>query len=454
MRFLQSMSVGISLALVVGAAMAEVPQQEAEELGKTLTLWGAEQGGNADKTIPAYTGGLPVSTAPGGWEKGSGRYDVGPYDSEKPSFSITGSNVDKYKDHLSAGTIAMLKKHPEFRVDVYPTHRSFAHRANWLSHCKQNALNAKVAPTGNGVSDAYSCVPFPIPKTGAEIVWNAELTDVWGPRSDFRTSTWLVDGDGHLADVGQVDCDYTQVYQDPASSTVPNGIGQFMKVSWIGPPSQVGTKILVHNPMDYDQAQSLTWVYMPGQRRTRLAPEFSYDTPIAADGGALNYDERFGFTGALDRYDFKIAGKKELYVMYNSNRMLFAPQDKMLVKSLVNPDVSRWELHRVWVVEATLKGGKRHVEPRRTLYVDEDTWAIVASDAYDQAGNLYKTGFYPIIPIWDAQASAQGIIFYDLSKGTTYVNEFTRPNDFIKISESVGNVGRFTPAALTSSGVR
>ena len=55
----------------------------------------------------------------------------------------------------------------------------------------------------------------------------------------------------------------------------------------------------------------------------------------------------------------------------------------------MNPDIVRWELHRVWVVEATLHPGERNVLPRRVFYVDEDTWHAVLGDAYDAQGNLY-----------------------------------------------------------------
>ncbi|CAM2169625.1 DUF1329 domain-containing protein [Paraburkholderia sacchari] len=454
MRILKGMVTGLGAMLVTGAAMAGVSQQEATALGTSLTEFGAEQAGNADKTIPAYTGGLHATTAPAGWKQGSGRYDVGPYDGEKPLYSITAANYQKYSDKLTGGTAAMFKKYPQFRMDVYPTHRSIAHSSDWLAHCKTNALNATISSSGNAVDNAHSCVPFPIPKTGAEVVWNSVLTDIWGPHTDYRTSTWLVDADGHLTDIGRVDVEFTNTYQDPKSDTLQGGVWQYQRASWVGPPSQVGTKILATYPMDYDKADSRVWVYMPGQRRTRLAPEFSYDTPVAADGGALNYDERMGFNGSLDRYDFKIVGKKEVYVMYNANRMMFAPTDKLFSKSIVNPDVSRWELHRVWVVEATLKPGKRHVEPRRTFYIDEDSWTIAASDAYDQAGNLFKVGFYPTLPIWDAQAVAESIIFYDLSRGTTYVQAFSRPDDMMRTSDKIGNLSRLTAAALTESGVR
>lgn len=454
MRLREIATLGVCLSLAIGSASAEVTSEQADQLGKSLTAWGAEQAGSSDKLIPPYTGGLTASDAPAGWKKGSGRYDVGPYDSEKASFSITNSNVGQYADKLTAGAVALLKRYPDFRMDVYPTHRSAVHSDYWLSHCKTNAVSAKITPSNDGVTDAHSCVPFPIPKSGAEVIWNAVLTDIWGPRSDVRISSWVVDADGHLTDVGRSEVEYVQLYQDAKTKTLPDGTWQISLVTSIGPPAQVGVKALAKYPLNYDKDDYRAWLYMPGQRRTRLAPEMSYDTPAAQVGGATNFDERNGFTGQLDRYDFKLIGKKEVYIPYNSNRLFFAPQDKMLANRVANPATDRWELHRVWVVEATLKPGKRHVEPKRTFYVDEDTWAFVASDAYDQAGKLFKIGFYPTFPLWDAEATAQTMVMYDLSSGLTYLQAFNRPDDYIRPTTDIGNLSRYTAAALTAGGVR
>jgi hypothetical protein len=455
MRVFQGLIAGVGLTLALCSAWAAIPQHEADELGKTLTPFGAEQAGNGDNSIPAYTGGLAVDTAPQGWKKGSGRYDVSPFDGDKVLFSITQANVDKYASHLTAGVIAMLKKYPKYRVDVYPSRRSIAYSADYQAACKVNAASTTMHASGNGFDGAPRlCVPFPIPKTGLEVIWNTMLSNRDGIHSDLRVSSWLIDGSGHLTDVGHVSMDYGQPYLDPAKNSGLGDVSSLNTASFDGPPSQVGTKLLVQFPLDYDKSDERTWVYTPGQRRTRLAPEFTYDTPIAADGGAINYDEVYGFAGAPDRYDFKLVGKREIYIPYNANGEAFTPMDKLLTGSLVNPDVMRWELHRVWVVDATVKEGKRHVEPHRTFYVDEDSWAMVASDAYDAGGKIFKVGLFPTIPIWDARSYIQSMVYYDLSRETTYVSGYNRPSDGARFAESVGGYGRFTPAALTSSGIR
>ena len=81
-RHLWSMTL---LALAAHSAIAAVSADEARKLGSTLTATGAERAGNADKTIPEYTGGL--TAPPAGYEKGSGvRPD--PFGTDKPLYSI------------------------------------------------------------------------------------------------------------------------------------------------------------------------------------------------------------------------------------------------------------------------------------------------------------------------------------------------------------------------------
>jgi hypothetical protein len=78
----------------------------------------------------------------------------------------------------------------------------------------------------------------------------------------------------------------------------------------------------------------------------------------------------------------------------------------------MNPDLERWELHRVWVVEATLKEGKRHIYAKRVIYVDEDSWIIVATDQYDARGQLFVSQFMPTPFSYDQLAPTTSLQYY------------------------------------------
>ena len=160
------------------------------------------------------------------------------------------------------------------------------------------------------------------------------------------------------------------------------------------------------------------WLYNPGQRRVRLAPEFAYDNP--QDDGLRTSDEIDEFNGGTDRYDWKLLGKRELVVPYNSYKIL-SPSTKMtdlLKPGHMNPDLLRYELHRVWVVEATLKKGASHIYGKRVFYVDEDSWSILVQDKYDTRGELWRVSeSAPAIAPWLGTVYTGTDVYYDLRSG-------------------------------------
>lgn len=169
------------------------------------------------------------------------------------------------------------------------------------------------------------------------------------------------------------------------------------------------------------------WSYTPGQRRVKLSPEFAYDTPVASMGGVTLFDELFVFSGKMDRFDFKLLGKKEMYIQYNAykNNYDCPTVEKALQAAHVNPECERWELHRVWAVEATLKAGQRHAYSKRVYYFDEDLTGAANYDAFDQNGQLYRTLYQSATPMYDKQIpySSKNVI-YDFNKGMyAYVND-------------------------------
>ena len=361
------------LALAANSALAGVSADEAKKLGTTLTATGAERAGNADKTIPEYSGGL--TTPPAGYEKGSGvRPD--PFATDKPLYSIKAADIGKYEAKLTAGTKEMLKKYPAtMRVDVYPTHRSIAFPKYVIDNTAKNAISVKTTDGGLGVEGTYAGIPFPIPKTGNEVMWN-HLLRYTGQSYYAQYDSVNVDSAGKavLATTGQFHVDYP--YYDPkrtasrARTTSTSAPRLPTPRRLVAPAKHCCVQDYI-NPMKNGRK---AWQYLPGQRRVKLAPDIAYDTPNPGTAGASTYDDTYVFNGAMDRYDFKLVGKQEMLVPYNSFKLVFA-KDPMAVTTPnhLNPDYVRWELHRVWVVEATLKEGKRHIYAKRVFYVDEDS---------------------------------------------------------------------------------
>ena len=380
-------------ALAVAAAFAvpahaELPAAEIAKLGTTLTPVGAEKAGNAAGTIPAWDGGL-TKALPG---YRPGQAYPNPFPDDKPKFTITGGNADQYKANLSEGQMALLKKYPDYKMVVYPTRRSASFPQCHYNETKQCAAVAKLAAGGNGVVGCTGGIPFPEPKDGNEAIWNTLLRY----RGDTFAMHWSQAAVTRGGDYALVKFEYEYDFSygncsKPASQREPNKILNYVQAT-TAPARLAGQILLVHETVDQNKEPRSAWTYNPGQRRVRLAPNVAYDNPgTAADGLRTNDD--FGmFNGATDRYNWRLVGKKEMYIPYNSYA-LSDPKLKysdILKPGHLNQDLARYELHRVWVVEATLRPGTSHIYARRVFYIDEDSWAVVGEDKYDGRGELWR----------------------------------------------------------------
>ncbi len=401
----------LAATFMAGAVLAgQASAQTAADLGHSLTPMGAVRAGNADGTIPAWTGGLTSPTA--GYTLGGPRAD--PFAADRPVLSITAQNVDRYASKLADGTVAMIRTLPGYHVDVYPTHRTFAAPQYIYDNAIANAGRAHLTANGLGVQGALLSVPFPIPKNGNEAVWNHILrwrgsqlqrtveNAITTPNGDYSLTRW-----------------HEQIifpYNTPGLSNPEKWDSLFWQEVQ-EPPRIAGQLTLVRSYQDPFEHPREAWTYNPGERRVRRAPEINYDTPVTNTDGLETVDDYDMYNGAIDRYDWKLLGKKEIYVPYNTYK-LQAPGVKYsdIVKpQAVNPDLIRFELHRVWVVEGTLKPGVRHVYARRTFYIDEDSWQIAISDRYDGRGQLWRTAMAfietaPEVPL----TGADGYEFMDL----------------------------------------
>jgi hypothetical protein len=302
----------------------------------------------------------------------------------------------QYQDRLSVGVMEMMQKYPDFRIDVYPTHRTAA-APQWVyDNIYQNALNAKPNPAGAriGFSGAYGGAPFPIPdsdpyQAGSEIMWNHGCR--WdGVSAQFIGANYTV-SNGKLTLINGFNSIRDNPYYFPNGNLETfDGWVLRLRFNLFAPPNVNGQQIIELQPTDAYSSPLEFWEYLTGQGRVRKAPELSYDTPAPNAGDIANFDEFQVFFGAQDRYDWKLIGKKEMYVPYNCNKLFLTTAEVAHQPNFINPDVLRWELHRVWVIDATLHPGSRNVIAHRRMYVDEDTWVALISDGWDAKGNIWK----------------------------------------------------------------
>jgi hypothetical protein len=443
---LAALAVAASLALPAHAA---ITADEAKALGTTLTAIGAEKAGNAAGTIPAYAGGL--TTAPAGFKPGDG-IRPNPFAADKPRISIDAKNMAAHAAQLTEGTKALLQKYPSFRVDVYPTQRSVAFPKWVADNTAKNAVKAKTLNDGRSIEGAHAGFPFPLPKNGHEAMWN-HLVRFNGSAYEAKYRNLSVDASGRatLATEG------LSVQEYPFWDNSKTAADTFwrIKLSYTGPARRAGEALMLIDPLDIGSKDRRAWSYLPGQRRTKVAPDLSHDTPNPGTAGATTFDDTFIFNGSMERFDFKLVGKKEMLVPYNAYAAVYgAKQDELLKPNHLNPDLVRWELHRVWVVEATLKEGKRHVYGKRVFYLDEDSWAAVASDQYDPRGQLYRAGFAYMAPSYDLPAPYSDMFgHYDLVSRVYSLTGFIAETGGLKHTKPLPE-REWSADALAGAGIR
>ena len=399
-------------------------EADAARLGKDLTPVGAEKAGNKDGSIPAWQGTeAPVA----GWAYGKSRAEHWKHHNEKPLFSIDASNVDKYADKLTPGQVQHIKQTKGYRMDVYPTHRTCGNPEFVADNTKKNATTAKIGADGWSLKEAtVPGIPFPLPKTGTEAIWNAKMkyAGVGFEYPSLYTSLSPRPGGSEW-----IDAVSTQTYYYPwgkkgsaSLASLPQS-EYFTYFSYVSPTALAGQSLAINVFLDKTNE---VYYYFPGQRRVRRMPTYAYDAPQIGFESQYTMDEPRMFNGTIERFDWKLVGKKELFVNYNAFGM-YDPKVKFhdVVKNDGIPSASRrYELHRVWVVEATLKQGVRHVAPKRTFYLDEDSWAIVVAEDYDAQGKLWKLRESFPIPVYETgSCDSPAFVQYNLQDGRYLVDQ-------------------------------
>jgi len=432
--------------------LAKVSEEESAKLGTSLTPVGAIKAGNEAGTIPEWTGG--IQTAPEGYEKG--KLHVDPFGSDKARFTITAENMGEHADKLTAGQKAMFDRYKDsFKMIVYPTRRSASYPEYVYKASKENALSAELTSNGNGIKDAKVTSPFPIPQTGLEVLWNHTLR--WrGGQLQREVGQAAPTGSGSYVMTRIEETIFLPYNQEGATiESVENRLAFFLQTVK-APARLAGAILLVHETLDQNKEPRLAWTYNPGQRRVRRAPNIAFDYPGTASDNQRTTDQYDMFNGSPERYDWKLVGKKEMYVPYNAFKIHAEGVDsnELLQTGHINQDYSRYELHRVWVVEGTIKEGTSHIYAKRTFYVDEDTWTILAADQYDGRGNIWRVSENHTINYYEVPATFDTLItHYDVLNGRYLAYGFNNsgPVDNFNIDVSKSD---FTPQRLRRKGRR
>jgi len=438
------------------AAEGVIPRtpENIARLGRDLTPMGSPVAGNDDGTIPSWTGGMTEDDWPAGFQPG--QRHPNPFPNDRPRFRITGGNYQEYADQLSAGQIATFERYPDtYYMDVYPSRRTASFPERAMEATIRNARTAQLVADGEGVENASVGFPFPLPQNPYHLMWNHKLK--YKGIGGTRYNNQVAPTEGGAFQLVKLREELLGLYyKEGATIEDINNILLYFFQEVESPARLAGNILLVHETLNQIAQPRQAWIYNPGQRRVRRAPNVAYDNPGTASDGLRTNDMTDMFNGAMDRYNWTIVGKREMYVPYNSYRAHSGDvtPDDMVMPGHLDPQYMRYELHRVWVVDARLKQGTRHINGRRTYYLDEDSYQILLTDHYDNQGQLWRASeahsinYYEVPTFWSTVESHM-----DLLSGR-YVAVGLDNQDPVNTFDVELAVGNYTPQALRTRGRR
>ena len=418
MIYLRVLPLLISLTLASFAFAVGLEKNQAIDLTKDhrIQRLGAIPNASPDGQVPAWNGGLPHKPR-------TGLHHERLYADESPLFTVTAENHTQYQDYLSPGLIALLTTYPDsFELPIYSSHRTASY-PDWIY---QNTVNASTKPTlgpsGARLDNAISGVNFPHPSNGLEAIWN-HLTRWRGMHLTRNQAEVTVYKTGkHKRLKMKLDVAF-ELYRKNTAQLDRQQVLLYYSSYVTAPPNLAGGALLAIDYLNQQSYPRQAWSYDAGQRRVKRLPYISYDNPALLSESLRTADDTDMFSGSPDRYNWRLITKRIMYIPYN-NYELSSPDvnyEDLLTPKHINPAYTRYEAHRVWVVEATLKPDNYHIYPKRVFYIDEDSWSIVLADQYDQQKRIWRVSMAYLKNFYEVPLTFSAAdVFHDL-KTQTYL---------------------------------
>ncbi|MCX7552551.1 DUF1329 domain-containing protein [Marinicella sp. S1101] len=408
------------------AAFSQVTIEQAAMLDKALTPMGATRAGDEALGIPAWP-------------------DLNPVDEDETAlFTITKDNYQQHTNHLTAGQVALFESYPEtFSMPIYASRRTFSAPNEVYENTKRNATTAQLNTEKTGFSNSQAGIPFPIPQSAIEVYFN-HIARWRGLQLENFASDAIVNDKGVISLSSRESLIKFDHYIPDNKN--PNRL--FSAISKTTAPAKLsGGGGLVLEPIDQIQQPRSAWIWDKGRRRVVRAPNVSYDQPVSSASGLRTADDTDMINGSPDRFNWQMLEPRTLYIPYNNNRL--SNRDltykEILTNGHINPVHTRYELHRVWVIRATLKEKWRHLYSQRDFYLDEDSWSVVIADQYDKQGQLFRVslsylmqdnnmpGTFPVLNVFhDLNAREYHVMGLqnEAPRGNVYDGEIAKDNLF------------------------
>lgn len=433
---------GLLFSLLSPLALAA----EAEVDWSQLTPFGAPLAGNDAGSIPAWDGGIKAPIAS---YAGPGSMHADPYADDAPLYTVTADNLDEHAALLSPGLQAMLKRYPSFRIPVYPSRRSHA-APQWVyDNTRSNAASARLSADGNGIEGAYGGIPFPRADNALQIYWN-HVARWRGQYIVSRASDASVYQDGKYSLISRNTEVMFNYYRRDGSADSLDNVLFYLKSTVTAPARLARSGVLVHETLNQDAAARQAWLYDSGRRRVLRAPLLAFDMSVSDADGLRTADDTDMVNGSPSRFDWQLIGQREMLIPYNNYRLEQGEIEALLQPGHLNPDQTRFELHRVWVIEATLKAEWRHIYSRRVFHVDADSWSVAIADQYDSNDRLWRVSLAFLKNFYELPATLPAAyVFHDLQSGRYHVQGLAKDGQEAMTLNDMPGSGEFTPAALS-----
>ena len=341
-------------------------------------------------------------------------------------------------------------------MPVYATHRSAAYPQVIYDATQANVGKAKLIGS-DALTGARLGYPFPQPQNGVEVMWN-HRTRYRGNSLEAQYTQAVVRENGEVASQAIQKVKVLFRYgntQDPSNLATDNVLLYFLG-QYFTPSNALNFVVLVHETANVDKGARGIWVIPPKVPKMFRIPPVGYDQPYPGSEAMYFVDMLDMYNGAFDRYVWKLVGKRELYIPYNAYRISDGSSKyaQLLTPKHFNQDTTRYELHRVWIIEAVERGGKRHAFGKRVFYVDEDSWNVVLVENYDREGHPWRFQEGHLLPNYEVQmVNAAPTITYDLKDGRYFAINLLSEDPPSKFNAAI-NKNDFTPANVEAKNVR
>lgn len=402
---------------------------------KCGTPIGAERRGNGND-IPEWRGGIRTTPKP---ERTSDPVKTPEaIAKDKPLFTITKDNVQQYREWLSAGHQRLFREHKTYTMPVYPSRRAAAYPKRIYKRTRKNGRAARLE-SADELTGAAIGFPFPYPldlksgKNPAEkIMWNHRLRyrgDTVYRRNDFvyKSSS----GTAHESLTTEtIMFFYANIRHGSKHTKKEWHKPRLYRRMWSylqNPVHSMRRKVsMMDEPISFATTDRQLTEYH--DRAPSSVPVPTFDTPVNGSFGLLFEDQIDMFNGSLSRFHWKLLGKREMLIPYNAYQALdrTLEYEQLMGPKHFNQTVTRYEKHRVWVIEATLRKDQKHTFARRIFYLDEDCWCVAMVDNYDHEGALHRFQEGHLVQFYDAaHMSASPQLIYDFKQGSYFASALT-----------------------------